>query len=1703
MIGWGRRKPGMAGAVGRMGGFGRCFRLRYAGGAGLVRKALACLLSVLLVSQPLLVQAQDIRADRDAAAANQPWVGAAGNGVPLVNIVAPDAAGLSRNKFRSYGVGPSGLILNNADGPFLQSQLGGLIQGNGNLAASGPAKVILNEVTGADRSLLQGVTEIGGAAASLVIANPNGMTCDGCGFVNAPRVTLSTGAPVLGADGSLSGLKVEQGDVTVGARGADLGRTGIFDIVSRKISVDGPVQAAGALDLVAGRNSYAYASGQVTPLAADGSPAGIAIDSSLLGGMHAGSIRLIATGTGAGVNMQGAMAANAGAMTLSADGRLTLRRATSKGPLAARSASRTVDVGDTLFSDDAIVLQGGSAVDLADGALVAARGDVTLEAPAVTLGTGAFAASGQNADGSRTATGTLAVRAGTLSAGSAGLSAGGLLSIVAQTVDLSRPVDTGEATLQSTGAITIDAGNVDASNGRIAAGGDLVLGSADALSISGGQFLSAGSLLAEAANLTSSASLAAANEVRLAARAGDIDQAGSVEGNAGTQLTASGNISNAGTVLSPARLSLSAGGAFANTSSGVAAAGDGLSVSAAAIANEGSLSAQGGELALDARGALSNSGSITALSAATIGAGGSIDNSGIAEVEGALLLDATGGLANSGTLDAGSVELGAASLANAGVLASRSGALRIGLPGDLRSSGDISASGDLELGVGGNATLAGRTVAGGRLALAGTDGRSAGDVTVGPGALVDGEAGLDLRAASLANAGVLGSGGGDLAASLAGDLGNDGLIHAAGSAAIATGGQLANAAAGEISAGGDLALSVAGGLANGGDVLAGSALEAMSGGSLSNAAGALMQGGTVTLSAESLANSGTLTAQAGALAAAATGAVVNSGELSATGELSLATPSDLTNTGRLLSAGAMTLSGRDGGSMGAATNTADGLVNGTGGLSLDARSLSNDGGMGSGDGPLLVDLAGDLRNTGLLYSGASALYSLDGDFINTGADVIAGGSLAVRGLSAERAGNLLNISGSIEAGSGGLALSVASLTNRRDGDLAITTQTDAPQVTVDGAVTTTVTTSRERATLGGTAARIVSGGDMRIDTGALANVYSLVSSAGDMTIEAGSVTNEGRDLLETTTTDVATQHSQRVCKLRIIVCLEHDYVYWTTTDSSTGTQSYDAVFGTIEAGGALHADVSGYVANDAVRSGASQTGLASGQSIAPADISGSAPASGMAPADPSSLPGPRAAAPLGQVDVAIASLTGRKAIFEQAAAPDAPYVVETRSQFIDPAKFLGSDYFLDQVGGYRPEASLKRLGDAYFEYRLVEEQIFDQTGRSFLGDSSAPDAMMRALYDNALGEQSALGLAAGVSLTPEQASRLTRDIVWPERRTVDGRQVLVPRLYLAAATAGDLDVASAGIRGGSVGLEAGSFTNSGSVSSGGALALGTSGSLLNDGGGLFAGSDLVIDATGSFTNRSGTVSGGDVSISAASISSGTAVTRDLYANGFADRMQQAARIEAKGSLLLDSAGAIGIAGGRLVFRRRHGSRSRLVRRCGGHRPRARTRRQPCRRPRPGFLAHRHACRARRRRQPRDRCRRRRRAGGRRREGRRRRLRLGRRRCHARLRRGPEGARLLARRRRLPHLHPSRRQRRLEHAAPVHARSRRQPVGRGRPRRRRLRLPADGGNGGGRGRHRHRRRPRHRRGLGRRHAGEPVRFLYAWPAVLIRELRQFP
>lgn len=344
-----------------------------------IKWGLFVLISLIGVSTGIVFQAT---AENITPANNNTSVVAAPNGVPLVDIARPNAKGLSHNLFREFSVGTQGAILNNSTQEASRSVLGGVVPGNPNLR-NGAANVILNEVTGVSRSQLNGYLEVHGHSADVIVANPNGITCNGCGFINTPRATLTTGIPELDGNGNLTGFRVETGDVTFGTLGANFSDIDIVDVLSRKIYINGRIDAK-TLRLIAGHNRVNYNDVENPTELSTSTSNEIVIDSSLLGGMYVERLSIVANNKGTGVHMRGDMASSVGDISLRADGSITVGRVSSGRKLTIRSVNKTVS-GTRLTSKSALQVTGKEAISF-DAISSDATIDVRSEGDSLTIG---------------------------------------------------------------------------------------------------------------------------------------------------------------------------------------------------------------------------------------------------------------------------------------------------------------------------------------------------------------------------------------------------------------------------------------------------------------------------------------------------------------------------------------------------------------------------------------------------------------------------------------------------------------------------------------------------------------------------------------------------------------------------------------------------------------------------------------------------------------------------------------------------------------------------------------------------------------------------------------------------------------------------------------------------------------------------------------------------------------------------------------------------------------------------------------------------------------------------------------------------------------------------------------------------------------------------------------------------------------------
>lgn len=111
----------------------------------------------------------------------------------IVNIQEPNKNGISHNKFNEFSINKNETkILNNSKENRKSVSTKKEVEANKNLKGK-EADIIITEVTGKNRTNLEGTLEVLGKKADVIIANENGITINGQTFINTNAVTLTTG----------------------------------------------------------------------------------------------------------------------------------------------------------------------------------------------------------------------------------------------------------------------------------------------------------------------------------------------------------------------------------------------------------------------------------------------------------------------------------------------------------------------------------------------------------------------------------------------------------------------------------------------------------------------------------------------------------------------------------------------------------------------------------------------------------------------------------------------------------------------------------------------------------------------------------------------------------------------------------------------------------------------------------------------------------------------------------------------------------------------------------------------------------------------------------------------------------------------------------------------------------------------------------------------------------------------------------------------------------------------------------------------------------------------------------------------------------------------------------------------------------------------------------------------------------------------
>lgn len=371
------------------------------------RKIVSWLSFGVFVASQSMVLASPIMPDNNAVITERPLVQETANQIPLINITAPINKGVSMNKYEQFNVEKQGAILNNSY-VTSKTELAGYVQGNSNMV-NGTAKVIVNQVTSGTPTSMNGYLEVAGQRASVVVANPNGITVNGGGFLNADHAVLTTGRAELNGAGNLQNYRVEQGKVAIEGKGLDGKGADSVSILARTINVNAGVWA-NKLNTRTGQNHIDANNLKATALESstvETKPM-IGLDVAAVGGMYANHITMVGTEAGVGVNLNGVVAGSQ-SVSVDANGHLsvngTLQSDTS---LVAKANSiqniKTIASGGNLDLETKELINAGNITSVKNG-------HIKVEETLTNKNT---MAAGANTQGAVTGNGSLSVEAGTI-----------------------------------------------------------------------------------------------------------------------------------------------------------------------------------------------------------------------------------------------------------------------------------------------------------------------------------------------------------------------------------------------------------------------------------------------------------------------------------------------------------------------------------------------------------------------------------------------------------------------------------------------------------------------------------------------------------------------------------------------------------------------------------------------------------------------------------------------------------------------------------------------------------------------------------------------------------------------------------------------------------------------------------------------------------------------------------------------------------------------------------------------------------------------------------------------------------------------------------------------------------------------------------------------------------------------------------------
>ena len=177
----------------------------------------------------------------------------------------------------------------------------------------------------------------------MIIANPNGITCSGCGFINANRVDLITGENKFNSSKELtfeinSVESIIISDNYVAEDGKVIKRSGLdgasidnLNLVSRYHDIQSSIRTKEEINIFSGNNSYDYVNAIIdsTTTIVNDNSRDFAVDISSFSNLYSYSISLINTEVGLGTYSEGHLISTSGDTNIYSVGNLYLTDITS------------------------------------------------------------------------------------------------------------------------------------------------------------------------------------------------------------------------------------------------------------------------------------------------------------------------------------------------------------------------------------------------------------------------------------------------------------------------------------------------------------------------------------------------------------------------------------------------------------------------------------------------------------------------------------------------------------------------------------------------------------------------------------------------------------------------------------------------------------------------------------------------------------------------------------------------------------------------------------------------------------------------------------------------------------------------------------------------------------------------------------------------------------------------------------------------------------------------------------------------------------------------------------------------------------------------------------------------------------------------------------------------------------------------------